>query len=513
MRPLTIQRRALPLLLLIITVFLVVFLIVQHTAAVSDGAYINDLQLRTENNKIVLIWETRNAAGCKVQISTCSEAYEKTVVLPGWVNKWTFTEGMHGERYTFSVSLIDDDGPVGECIRANRMFLDENRLPDLPIVRVETNDNKDPICNYVNAPEGMWGQSISENDYVLARVILSDQKQIKVNSTGQIRIRGNTSAYGGKKPFKLKLDKSADMLLGEHNGMPHREWVLLPMERNLSTETAMLVGQLCGMPWQPAYMPVNVMLNGDWLGCYLLMEAVTEGEYRINVSENGFILENNAYWWKDGEIYFKTENQTKEVAFTFKYPDAAVAKQERLDAISEYMSACEKAILEDGESYADYIDVDSFVTWLMVHDIMGSYDAGGSNMFLYKYALNAEDRYESKLKMGPVWDFSSAFTTRDEWSKIHTYSILHYDVLAQKASFMNAYREKWEDISKTLVQEVVQHMERYLEEGDSAISKSMELDSVCWQNSRPDLEKSLEDLELWLKERVLWIDNALAVAQ
>lgn len=508
-----IKYKQLPLLLVFISLALGVTLVVLHVLAAGTQPYLSNFQARTEDSKILLTWRGNNTASYKIEIDITGENYQKTVELKGFAREWAFTEGTHGERYSIEIQLKQADTYVGERISASRMFLDKSKLPDLPIVQIETAGAKEPDCDYVTAPEGMWGMSISNNEYISAIVSVSDQGSITANCTGEIRVRGNTSAYFGKKPFKLKLDRKVDLLNRGDGSLAQEDWVLLPAERNLATETAMLTGKLCGLSWLPEYMPVNVMVNGDWRGCYILMESVTVGDNKIPVGKTGFVVENNAYWWKDGEIFFKTEHQAKQLVFTFRYPNPTKLKQDEIERICSYMNACEAAILEEGDRYTEYIDVDSFASWLLTHDIMGTYDAGGSNMFLYKYDLYSSDSQGSKLKMGPVWDFTSAFATKDDWSSIHTQSLLHFDSLTNKQSFMQAYQEKWDQMSETMTDDVINDLQTYVHARNDGLQKSMELDAICWQVTPVDLNQSLADVQLWMSERSAWMDQMLSQEQ
>lgn len=504
-----IHHKHLPLILFLLSAVLCLFLLINHLQVVGTHPHLSNLQARTENNRISLKWESYNTRKYKIEINISSGDYQETVELKGDVSEWSFISGQHGRRYNICIQLKNENRYVGERITVGRMFLDESKLPNIPIVRIETAGSQEPTCSYVTAPDGLWGMSISDNAYIPAIVSVMDQGISAVNCTGQLRVRGNTSAYLDKKPFKLKLDRKADLLNRGNDAIAQEDWVLMPADRSLSTETAMLVASKCGLSWLPDYTPVNVVINGDWRGCYLLMEAVTAGENKVSVGNTGFIIENNAYWWKDAEVYFRTQHQVEQLAFTFKYPYASQLEQADIDVICDYMNSCEVAILEDGDRYRAYIDVESFVAWLMTHDIMGSYDAGGSNMFLYKYDLDPNNPNLSKLKMGPVWDFTSAFTTKGDWSSIHKQALLHYDVLTQKQSFMDDYRTKWQQVSGTLTEDVLIELQTYVHSRDNGYQKSMELDAECWQTSVADLDQSLTQVQVWMQERIEWMDGAL----
>ena len=77
------------------------------------------------------------------------------------------------------------------------------------------------------------------------------------------------------------------------------------------------------------------------------------------------------------------------------------------------MNDVESSIL-DG-TYPQRIDVNSFAKWLLLHDIIGTYDSGGSNMYLSLYDSL------SKVRMVSPWDFDSSLNpeNKSSWARIH----------------------------------------------------------------------------------------------
>ena len=90
----------------------------------------------------------------------------------------------------------------------------------LPLVSVTTIDGEEPSCDYIYPPEGSNGLSIANATKVPGRVVvvqyadtLYDSGEYVKGSSGMtIKIRGNTSAWEDQKPYKIKLQKKADML-------------------------------------------------------------------------------------------------------------------------------------------------------------------------------------------------------------------------------------------------------------------------------------------------------------
>ena len=82
-----------------------------------------------------------------------------------------------------------------------------------------------------------------------------------------IRGRGHSSWKGDKKPYKIKLDEKLSLM-----GMPkNKHWALLKFWP--PTMAGMKLGELMGMAWTPSTKPIEVVLNGDYIGLYLLTET------------------------------------------------------------------------------------------------------------------------------------------------------------------------------------------------------------------------------------------------
>ena len=202
----------------------------------------------------------------------------------------------------------------------------------LPVLYINTVNSEEPTCDYVEHPEGSMGRSITNVTKVPARLVIKKQNKTQYDSgvykKGEsgltIKIRGNTSAYfNPKKPYKLKLQKKADILFRENeNAYKDKNWLLLPLY--IFPLAGLKINELLGMPYAPQGSPVNVFINGDYRGIYLLMESVQQNEQcRVCINkDNGYLVERDPYWWNEN-LYFTTSIYSgPSYCYTFKYPDA-----------------------------------------------------------------------------------------------------------------------------------------------------------------------------------------------
>ena len=263
---------------------------------------------------------------------------------------------------------------------------------NIPLLVIDTDDGVDPQGYRIDHPEGCVGIGLTGNEYKTGRMVMTlldsvmyDSGEYAAGASGvRIRLRGNTSSHWSKKPYKLKLSKKFDLFQRGDKKYRSKDWVLLNCPKiELNTVVGFKVNEMLGLEWTPAFEYVNIVLNDDYKGLYILCESIEQGEGRCNVADNGFIVEDDAYWWNE-EVYFKGELLPYSMGYTFKYPDSDDVDTEYLLRITDYFLEVERR-LENSEDVSEYIDFNSFATWLLGHDILGTEDAAGSNRCISKY--------------------------------------------------------------------------------------------------------------------------------
>ena len=212
--------------------------------------------------------------------------------------------------------------------------IEKLKVLSVPLVVIETIDEKEPTCDYLEAPKGSFGSTIINNKYKKASLNIflrgeniyggNDKRHL---NGAKIRVRGNSSAQKAKKSFRIKLETSADLINGEEE---HRDcdWVLLASGANLYTALGFELNKFFALKYVPRYKYVNLVLNGNYRGLYVLAESVKRNDdCRINVADDGFIIENDAYWWNE-QPFLKIKNTDPAFGITFKYPKSKKISKE-----------------------------------------------------------------------------------------------------------------------------------------------------------------------------------------
>ena len=381
----------------------------------------------------------------------------------------------------------------------------------LPVLCVETVDHEEPTCERVYAPAGSWGSTIN-SEKVPGRMVmynrvnggdsvLYDSGDYEKNVSGMtIRVRGNTSALGDKKPYKIKLQKKFDLLMrGVDSIYKDKEWALLKDE-NLFTFSGFTVSRMVGMKWVPSGCYVNVIMNGIYRGVYLLTEQVKRNpDCRLKVDKDwGFIFECDIYWWNE-DVYV-TSCDSPSYNYTFKYPEDEDITEEQLAYVQTLVNTYE-ASLDDG-TYPDQIDVQSFAAWCLVHDLMGTKDGGGCNRFYTKYDTTSL----TKIEMPVAWDFDMAERTSGQWSRCHTVYMQKFFNSTNKA-FVNDYVRLWCQLRETFYNEMVNTFVMFSNSAvGAALQSSYRLDNLAWDRNLY-FQNNLTYRRQWLQRRFTWLDE------
>lgn len=397
--------------------------------------------------------------------------------------------------------------------QAQNVSLDTLRKIGLPVVVVETIDAEEPSCEYLTPEDGYPGYSIRNATKVPGRIRVIegdstsyDSGEYEEDISGMtIKLRGNNSAFTEKKPYKIKLQRRADMLWGDDH-YKDKDWVLLKDENpSLNLMVGLKVNELVGLQWTPRFRYVNLVFNGDYRGVYMLCESVKRNtECRLNVSSSGFIFEMDPYWWNE-DLWFQSNVTARK--YTFKYPDPSNISEEQLQYMIDYITKVEKSLY--GQDYDNYLDLESFALWVLAHDILGTFDWYGSNIYMTKY----DDGDSTKLMMGNMWDFDSIEMTPNEFSKVHTVTGGFYPYLLfnnQNYAFTQTYLDCWERLCPTIFDEMEHFLNDFaLSKEAIALEKSRDLDFKAWDTTGPSVAENIESNLEWFRSRKIWLEDTI----
>lgn len=219
-----------------------------------------------------------------------------------------------------------------------------------------------------------------------------------VASDGRVRGRGNATWKDyPKKPYRIKFSSKESPF-----GFPsNKDWVLLAEYNDhsfLRLPYMCEVSKAAGLQYTINYQHVNLYLNGEYQGLYIMTDQVKVGKNRVNVEDDGFLIEEDKYYNKE-PLWFTT---SKGFNFSFKYPDAddgaIVSGDDNYIFITNFFSELETAlsnISQHPELVSSKVDYSNFAKWYLIQELIGNWEP---NRF---YVLESR---ASKLKMYPAWD-------------------------------------------------------------------------------------------------------------
>ncbi len=252
-----------------------------------------------------------------------------------------------------------------------------------------------PVCSIsVDVPTG----EIPRYQYIPSTIcIVEDADTLLYPVSVSIAGRGNSTWGHPKKPYKIKFDQKVSLL-----DMPEgKNFVLLAnyCDKSLMrTAIGLTIGRTLQQPWVPEDRFVEFVINGEHLGTYQLAESIKVSKNRVQLNDTGFMIEYDTHNYQQ-TWNFRTETYAYPMAF--KHPDKEMTEEVYDYAcgyINEFEEALEAPDYLKTRRYADYIDMESFAKWYYQKNLLQMEECN-------RYYLKADTTQESRLCMGPLWDF------------------------------------------------------------------------------------------------------------
>lgn len=268
--------------------------------------------------------------------------------------------------------------------------------------------------------------SINSNDtYVLGTVTVEGGLSVKSDSiisgiaslTMKIRGRGNSTWELPKKPYQMKLDDKAELL-----DMPDdKKWIFLAEycdKTMLRNTIAFEMGYSSVLDWTPKGEFAEVYINGEYNGTYNITQKVEEKSNRVDIGNDGFLLEIDQLESLDEDDHYISSNHFPVIKV--KEPninsiienDGVAVADSAITKVSDFINEFESILFGNNftdsiNGYAKYIDVESFIDWFLINEITKNVDSKNYSSIYFNVIL--DDDNNGKIKMGPLWDFDISF--------------------------------------------------------------------------------------------------------
>lgn len=407
-------------------------------------------------------------------------------------------------------------------------------------------------------------------EYVDATITVADcdEEYLISDAKAEVKVRGNYTLEYSKKPLRIKFAEKQNMV-GLHGGEKYKNWVLLADWKDLSmtnNSIAFYLGKtILGSDgyYCTDYRNVEVYINGNYWGVYLLAEQQEVKDGRMSVPEVdddytgtdiGYMFEYDGYYTDERDMPNGSGDPTFEVdhdrisnfqpGYTVKSDINDDAQLEFIQSYTENIYKIAKHSVKNdlhfkfNESYtaieqfdgvsvydtvSEVIDLQSLVDVYILNEICCDPDIGWSSFYM---SVDMTEDGNKKLTFEAPWDFDSAFgikygydspdrafvaTTENPWLL----------VFSNEPWFVDMVKEKWNEMKQAGVQDTAlslvqqyktvykDHYERNYERWEERV-KFGNHELINTLNSYKTQGQASDYLYNWLEKRFECLDKRWA---
>lgn len=359
----------------------------------------------------------------------------------------------------------------------------------------------------------------SKENYVDATYYIDAMNSTEFKSVGsvsdqqplQIRGRGNYTWTGfDKKPYRLKLGAKTALL-----GMKKSKHFALLAHADddlgfLRNTVGFELSRRLGLDYTPAQQPIEVVLNGDYIGLYMLTETIRVDSNRVDITEqadNETIAENITGGWlieidnydDESQISF-TEGNGEKIRLTYHSPEVlSEAQSQYLMNLGQSMDKAIYASDKNSTEWQNLIDIDALAKFYVVQEVMDNAESFHGSCYFTK------DRgADTKVKFGPVWDFGNAYH-RSTDKFIYNDSPFGQTWIGEIAKFP-AFQNKVSQIWYEYTSKVNGDIDSFVNNFISYISSASVKNASRWPNyGNNDIQSSKNNFLNNLHNKVSWL--------
>lgn len=344
----------------------------------------------------------------------------------------------------------------------------------------------------------------------------------------EIRGRGNSTWWVyDKKPYRLHFDEDISLL-----GMkPAKNYVLLAEHadrsfvRNLMTQK--LAQLMEHIPYALEMRFVQLSFNGDYQGLYTLFEQVELNNTRYDVDSNlanddaGFLMELD---WRqtvpestsiEGIDYIVIND----FPYVFQEPEMNDNgfEQRHIDYMTQWIENMELSLLIR-QNYDRYFDVDNWIDYFLIQELVKNVDVGWSSFFFVKPS-------GGKITLGPLWDFDFAYGNADYipsgptgfWGFVN-YKNKWFTMMMEVPSLRQRFVDRFNEIKDTILPQWQALLPQLKVNLNDDAARNFErwpiLDTYLWPTPWQVLQanshtKQINYIRDYLSDRIEWMDNTL----
>ena len=375
---------------------------------------------------------------------------------------------------------------------------------------------------YVNDETGNWLSDSTNPD------------RLQYDGRIAIEIRGSTSQLTEKKSYGFETRLADDVSNNNVSllGMPkEHDWILNGFyyeDSYLRDPLTYTLGRRTGH-YAPRTHYCELFINGTYQGLYLFSEKIKRDKNRVNIKKmdeddtavpavtGGYIFKADRVMSNDSLAWVTTSNDDSySVSYVYHTPKPAVITPEQCTYLHDYFFAFMEVVDVDDTSevsgYPAFIDVPSFIDYMIVSELGSNVDVYQLSTFFYK------DR-QKKLCAGPLWDFNFAYGN-DHIGRSR-YDVWQFDngtntgspfwkQLFESPYFHRRLVARWYEltIDGPLAYDTVMALIDSLE---AAHYDAVPRDKARWPHLVADYDYHMWIMRQWISDRYEWINKQFIV--
>ena len=323
-------------------------------------------------------------------------------------------------------------------------------------------------------------------------------------STDLIRGHGNSTWELEKKSYNLFLGIKESLFgMGEA-----KKYILLSnaiddtnLRNRLVYDFANAVGPYSG--FAPECEFIDLYLNGNYAGLYLLCEKPEISETRLNLADDDILFEITGYDLGNSRQLFKLFDGMY-VEIHSPNP-CSTAQQEQLRGWLDSF----QIKLSGSKAFPNDIDIDSWARKYLIEEVFENADAGFFSQYFFR------KNQTGVVYAGPCWDYDGAIgmysyyypncflAQRTNLNAAHRNPM--YGLLWQNDEFRNRviglYKNEYlPELNRLLNEEIPEIAER--------IYSASELNRIRWFDMTEDVSDSVDEMVGFLEKRVAFLNSA-----
>lgn len=341
-----------------------------------------------------------------------------------------------------------------------------------------------------------------------------------------IEVRGQSSSEFPKRSYRFELwdefdqDTNYSLL-----GMPaNDDWILLGPYQDKAHFRNSLIFDLARRfgRYQPRTAYCELILNGNYLGLYVLVETIKRSPGRLNLAR----LRPSEISGNDVTGGYIMKYDKPRGLMQIVYPKEDDIAQEQIDYINGFLNEYESVLftndfMDPVSGFRKYINDTSLVDHIIMTEFPRDCDGYMYSTYFYKDRADRDNR----LTYGPIWDNDLVFgntifqegDSPEGWHFEHNWGTtkIHIVRMLQDRDFVELLQERWKMARNSFL-----HTDSLFANIDARVNflaESLDRNYTVWpvidqylfqpNYISTSYENEIYNIKNWISDRLDWIDD------